>query len=148
MNISGQDGGGEVSEEQEDSDTGRCRRHKCDRCNDEVAPWRDSDSSRAQDAPHLCCRLLLLLLQHPSHPPVCLLKDNHRSLPTVKYHTPKNTLNVFVVYLDQHFVDDNDDDDDKEDNERADVFIDTLHTLGEKVSDRQTVVNDGRSADG
>ena len=60
----------------------------------------------------------------------------------------QNTLNIFVIYLDEHFVDDNDDDDDKDDNERADVFIDTLHTPGEKVSDRQTAVNDGRSADG
>ena len=57
-------------------------------------------------------------------------------------------LNVIVIYFDGHFVDNDDDDDDKDDNERADVFIDTLHTLGEKVSDRQTVVNDGRSADG
>ena len=57
-------------------------------------------------------------------------------------------LNRFVIYFDGHFVDNDDDDDDKDDNERADVFIDTLHTLGEKVSDRQTVVNDGRSADG
>ena len=45
-------------------------------------------------------------------------------------------LNRFVIYFDGHFVDNDDDDDDKDDNERADVFIDTLHTLGEKVSDR------------
>ena len=49
-------------------------------------------------------------------------------------------------FVDNHNIDEDDDDDDN--NERADVFIDTLHTLREKVSDRQTAVNERRAADG
>ena len=54
------------------------------------------------------------------------------------------TLLVIAVLSDERLVNDNavDDDDDKEKNERADVFTNTLHTLAEKVSDRQTVEND------
>ena len=59
------------------------------------------------------------------------------------------TLLVIAVLSDECLVNDNvddddddDDDDDKEKNERADVFTNTLHTLAEKVSDRQTVEND------
>ena len=46
--------------------------------------------------------------------------------------------------VDENYIDD----DDNDDNERADVFLDTLHTLREKVGDRQTVVNERRAADG
>ena len=52
------------------------------------------------------------------------------------------TLLVIAVLGDECLVNDNVDDDDKEKNERADVFTNTLHTLAEKVSDRQTVEND------
>ena len=54
------------------------------------------------------------------------------------------TLLVIAVLSDERLENDNvdDDDDDKEKNERADVFTNTLHTLAEKVSDRQTVEND------
>ena len=45
-------------------------------------------------------------------------------------------------------MDDDDDDDDDDGNERADVFIDTLHSLREKVSERQSVASERRSADG
>ena len=51
------------------------------------------------------------------------------------------TLLVIAVLGDECLEND-DDDDDKEKNERADVFTNTLHTLAEKVSDRQTVEND------
>ena len=102
---------------------------KCDRCDDEVPPGEN-----------LIAHVLTLLLNN-----VAASFLNIGVIGVISVFSgimSCDDIAGIAVLSDECLVNDNVDDDDKEKNERADVFTNTLHTLAEKVSDRQTVEND------